>query len=81
MLNEKEAIGFIGIGLMGKPMTVRLLQAGYKVTVWNRTLEKTDRFKRRELWVVRRIRLKTCFDSIPTSIRYQFQFTVQKPDI
>lgn len=42
MPNEKETIGFIGIGLMGKPMTLRLLQAGYKVTVWNRTLEKTD---------------------------------------
>ena len=42
MPNEKETIGFIGIGLMGKPMTLRLLQAGYKVTVWNRTLEKID---------------------------------------
>lgn len=27
---------------MGRPMVLRLLQAGYKVTVWNRTLEKTD---------------------------------------
>ncbi|MDX1268454.1 MAG: NAD(P)-binding domain-containing protein, partial [Oceanisphaera sp.] len=29
-------LGFIGIGLMGKPMTQRLLQAGFEVAVWNR---------------------------------------------
>jgi len=33
-------LGFIGIGLMGKPMTLRLLAAGYKVSVWNRSKEK-----------------------------------------
>lgn len=33
-------LGFIGIGLMGKPMTLRLLAAGYKVAVWNRSKEK-----------------------------------------
>jgi 3-hydroxyisobutyrate dehydrogenase len=33
-------IGFIGVGLMGKPMTLRLLAAGYKVAVWNRTAAK-----------------------------------------
>ncbi|MCE8001552.1 NAD(P)-dependent oxidoreductase [Billgrantia ethanolica] len=33
-------LGFIGIGLMGDPMTRRLLQAGFAVTVWNRTAEK-----------------------------------------
>lgn len=30
-------LGFIGIGLMGNPMTRRLLAAGFDVTVWNRT--------------------------------------------
>ncbi|EWH03830.1 NAD(P)-dependent oxidoreductase [Halomonas sp. BC04] len=35
-------LGFIGIGLMGDPMTRRLLDAGYAVTVWNRTPEKCD---------------------------------------
>ncbi len=35
-----KVLGFIGIGLMGKPMTLRLLQAGYKVNVWNRTSQK-----------------------------------------
>ncbi|SDM59273.1 3-hydroxyisobutyrate dehydrogenase [Franzmannia pantelleriensis] len=34
-------LGFIGIGLMGDPMTRRLLEAGFDVTVWNRTPDKT----------------------------------------
>lgn len=34
---EKERIGFIGLGLMGKPMAGRLLAAGYEVTVFNRS--------------------------------------------
>lgn len=33
-------LGFIGIGLMGKPMTQRLLSAGFSVTVWNRSADK-----------------------------------------
>lgn len=33
-------LGYIGIGLMGRPMTLRLLAAGYKVAVWNRSKEK-----------------------------------------
>ncbi|OXY81690.1 NAD(P)-dependent oxidoreductase [Oceanimonas doudoroffii] len=33
-------LGFIGIGLMGKPMTERLLAAGFDVTVWNRSANK-----------------------------------------
>jgi len=35
-------IAFLGIGLMGEPMARRLLQAGYFVTVWNRTLSKAQ---------------------------------------
>jgi 2-hydroxy-3-oxopropionate reductase len=34
-------IAFMGIGLMGEPMAMRLLRAGYPVSVWNRTAEKT----------------------------------------
>lgn len=30
-------LGFIGIGLMGEPMTHRLLEAGFAVTVFNRS--------------------------------------------
>lgn len=33
-------IGFAGIGLMGLPMCQRLLAAGYRLTVWNRSPEK-----------------------------------------
>jgi 3-hydroxyisobutyrate dehydrogenase len=33
-------IGFIGMGIMGKPMARNLLKAGYQVTVHNRTLSR-----------------------------------------
>ncbi len=33
-------VSFIGIGLMGLPMTKRLLNDGYELTVWNRTQDK-----------------------------------------
>lgn len=33
-------IGFIGMGLMGTPMSLRLFSAGLPVTVWNRSEEK-----------------------------------------
>ena len=33
-------IGFIGIGAMGHPMAKNLIDAGFDVTVWNRTAEK-----------------------------------------
>lgn len=40
MTKKQYTLGFIGIGLMGKPMTLRLLDAGFKVNVWNRSKEK-----------------------------------------
>jgi 3-hydroxyisobutyrate dehydrogenase len=40
MTTSQRTLGFIGIGLMGKPMTLRLLAADFKVNVWNRTSEK-----------------------------------------
>ena len=30
-------IGFIGLGLMGRPMAMNLLKAGHSLTIWNRT--------------------------------------------
>lgn len=36
-------VAFLGIGLMGKPMAIRLLQAGFAVNAWNRTRQKADR--------------------------------------
>ena len=35
-----ERLGYLGLGLMGAPMTRRLLKAGYQVTVWNRSADK-----------------------------------------
>jgi len=37
---EKLRIGYIGLGLMGSPMAMNILKAGYPLTVWNRTREK-----------------------------------------
>ncbi len=34
-------IGFTGLGIMGSAMALNLVRAGFKVTVWNRTEEKT----------------------------------------
>ncbi len=35
-----ERIGFIGLGIMGQGMARNLLEAGFDVTVWNRTASK-----------------------------------------
>lgn len=32
-----EKLGYLGLGLMGTPMTRRLLETGHQVTVWNRS--------------------------------------------
>ncbi|MEO8456987.1 MAG: NAD(P)-dependent oxidoreductase [Chloroflexota bacterium] len=33
----KTRVGFIGLGIMGKPMALNLLRAGYPLAVWNRS--------------------------------------------
>jgi len=38
---SKPRLGYLGTGLMGLPMAMRLIEAGYPVTVWNRSIEKT----------------------------------------
>jgi 3-hydroxyisobutyrate dehydrogenase-like beta-hydroxyacid dehydrogenase len=38
----KPTIGFIGLGLMGKPMARNLLRAGFPLVVWNRTKAKAE---------------------------------------
>src|ERR1700722_9747689 len=35
-----EKLGYLGLGMMGFPMTRRLINAGYDVTVWNRSAGK-----------------------------------------
>lgn len=39
---DRPALGFVGLGLMGQPMVLRLLEAGYRVTVWNRERERIE---------------------------------------
>jgi 2-hydroxy-3-oxopropionate reductase len=35
-------IGFIGLGIMGRPMALNLVKAGFSLTVFNRTRSKTE---------------------------------------
>jgi len=35
-----EKLGYLGLGMMGFPMTQRLVAAGHDVTVWNRSSGK-----------------------------------------
>ena len=37
---EQTRIGWIGTGVMGRSMCCHLIEAGYKVTLFNRTREK-----------------------------------------
>lgn len=39
-MNEKIRIAVLGLGAMGSRMAARWLDAGYEVTVWNRTAER-----------------------------------------
>ncbi len=38
-MTNKPTLGYIGLGLMGKPMAINLLKAGYQVVVHNRSRE------------------------------------------
>jgi 3-hydroxyisobutyrate dehydrogenase-like beta-hydroxyacid dehydrogenase len=38
----RQKIGLIGLGLMGRPMGLNLLKAGYPLTVWNRTASRAE---------------------------------------
>ena len=37
-----RSIGFIGLGIMGAPMALRLVKAGHRVTVYNRTASRAE---------------------------------------
>lgn len=39
---SKLRVGFIGLGIMGKPMSKNLLKAGFSLTVWNRSQPAID---------------------------------------
>ena len=36
---KQDLVGFIGLGLMGRPMALNLLKAGHRVQVWCRRRE------------------------------------------
>ncbi len=40
-MTGKETVGFVGLGIMGLPMSLNLIKAGYPLTVYNRTRTKT----------------------------------------
>ena len=40
MNGQIQKLAFLGVGLMGTPMTLRLLDTGHPVSVWNRTASK-----------------------------------------
>ncbi|NWO07836.1 MAG: NAD(P)-dependent oxidoreductase [Alteromonadaceae bacterium] len=44
MSKQLPHIAFLGIGLMGAPMTRNLLDAGFPMTLWNRTASKCEPF-------------------------------------
>ena len=41
-MTNRTAIGFIGLGIMGRGMAHNLLRAGFPLTVWNRTRSRMD---------------------------------------
>ncbi|WP_386627136.1 NAD(P)-dependent oxidoreductase [Sulfitobacter geojensis] len=41
-MTDTPTLGYIGTGLMGAPMSARLLDAGFALTVWNRTAAKAE---------------------------------------
>ena len=38
-----ERVGFVGLGIMGKPMARNMMEAGYELTVHNRSPEKAEK--------------------------------------
>ena len=41
-----KKIGLVGVGMLGNAVGMHLLEAGYRVTAWNRTRKKTDAIKK-----------------------------------
>ena len=42
VIGPQTKVGLIGLGLMGNPMGMNLLKAGFPLTVWNRTSSRAD---------------------------------------
>jgi hypothetical protein len=41
-MSAETPYGFIGLGIMGRGMALNLLKKGFKVVVWNRSVDKCD---------------------------------------
>ena len=54
--HDKPTVGWIGLGNMGAPLAGTLVDAGYRVRVWNRTVSKADPLKARGVEVAESIR-------------------------
>jgi 3-hydroxyisobutyrate dehydrogenase-like beta-hydroxyacid dehydrogenase len=42
VIGPQTKLGLIGLGLMGRPIGMNLLKAGFPLTVWNRTASRAD---------------------------------------
>merc|ERR1719277_2862800 len=42
MAAAKPSVGYLGMGIMGSAMAGRLLDAGYDLTIWNRTRARCE---------------------------------------
>ncbi|NIA06510.1 MAG: NAD-binding protein [Actinobacteria bacterium] len=45
MSGHKLRVGFVGLGIMGQPMAGNILRAGFSLTVYNRTISRTEPLK------------------------------------
>lgn len=43
MTRSRPTVGFVGLGRMGYPMATNIAAAGFSLTVWNRTVSKSER--------------------------------------
>ena len=41
-----SSVAFLGLGAIGRPMAARIATAGFPLTVWNRTVARTQEFTR-----------------------------------
>ena len=46
-MSEREALGFVGLGIMGFPMAANLMNAGHSLTLYNRTRNKAEALAKR----------------------------------
>ena len=46
-----DRVGFIGLGIMGKPMAQNLLKAGYELTVYDVVPERMDEVVRAQCFI------------------------------